>query len=416
MFKSAWGNARVRGMLAIIVVVAALASMILMYLGWGADSLVHPRARDSMRSRWYSDEVLGGDSPASLLNAAFRSEAAVGQSGNLIDFRPASGSETLRLVPIGKTLGNSEAWERGDGPEPGSVGYPAVVQNARGASADGKFYLYYAIHDPPSGIAVAIADRPEGPYRKLADLTWTRSDSRVLRAPPLPRETSHFSSPVVIWNEQEQKWFMYFHYYSNEWERNRGHQRTALAVTEDLATHRWEIWRDDRGDIISVMPTTPERWMNSQSTYHAIARLPNSLWVAFLRGVGGTYEDGKWKQDPAMLGFAFSRDGRRWTQLANNPVLPAPERRGKTGVLRPLLFGLYRDRLLLCWGESAYYDSNPKARCGTTTDFVTINDIPHPIADIDVQDGPASVLQTSGRMLLFDGDMLYELVRPRARN
>jgi hypothetical protein len=38
--------------------------------------------------------------------------------------------------------------------------------------------------------------------------------------------------------------------------------------------------------------------MNSQSSYHAVQRLPDGRWLGFLRGTGGEYSpEGKWLQD-----------------------------------------------------------------------------------------------------------------------
>ena len=55
------------------------------------------------------------------------------------------------------------AWPRGGG---NTVGNPSVVRNTHGPRPDGRFYLFYAHHDPRSGIGVAVSSAVTGPYSK----------------------------------------------------------------------------------------------------------------------------------------------------------------------------------------------------------------------------------------------------------
>ena len=88
-----------------------------------------------------------------------------------VDLSDLTGPLPLEVARSTQVLRQTEAWEKstwhGDkGRE--SVGYPTVVKNDRGPHPDGRYYLYYAHHDPNSGIGCAVADSIEGPYVKLA--------------------------------------------------------------------------------------------------------------------------------------------------------------------------------------------------------------------------------------------------------
>ncbi|WP_199716742.1 glycoside hydrolase family protein [Micromonospora musae] len=70
----------------------------------------------------------------------------------------------------------------------------------------GTYYLYYAPHERPGGIALAYADSIDGPWTEYAanpliGNTWL---------PHYPT-VSHVSSPHAVWIEGEGKLFLYFH-------------------------------------------------------------------------------------------------------------------------------------------------------------------------------------------------------------
>jgi len=70
----------------------------------------------------------------------------------------------------------------------------------------GEWYLYFAPHENPGGIAFMYADSLEGP--------WTEYVANpVIKNEWLPYYTAvpHVSSPDAFWNEAEQKLFVYYH-------------------------------------------------------------------------------------------------------------------------------------------------------------------------------------------------------------
>lgn len=330
-----------------------------------------------------------------------------------VDLSDLKGELPLDVVRTTQVLRQSEAWEkstwRGDGGRE-STGYPTVVRNDRGPNSDGRYYLYYAHHDPNSGIGCAVAESIEGPYVKLAETDRERDDSRVLVCPGKPGQPFHYSSPCVVWSGAERLWFMYFHFYANQWQAGGGHQRTALATCPDLAGNNWSPWTDAGGKLVAVLPVTAERWMNSQSSYHAVQRLPDGRWLAFLRGTGGEYDAaGKWGQDPCKLGFATSTDGRHWDYFSENPVIHRDDGGGgRQGVYRPHFVGyLGQGEYLLCWSESAPYDGGPKIIYGRTKDFRSVVRDPRGYANWPAADGLISPWRVGNRLYLFAGKHVH---------
>ncbi len=350
----------------------------------------------------------------------------------VVDLTDLTGPLPLDVTQTTQILWQTEAWEHSAYKNPNwpsgggdSIGYPTVVKNDRGQNPDGKYYLYYSHHDPSSGIGCTVADSIEGPYTKIADLDPGRDNSMVLTNPnyhpggPNPDDTSHYSSPCVVWDEQEQLWFMYFHYfnhYHGTWTGDPGypgygHQMTALATCPDLPSHNWTIWTDPAWgsvsvwDIIPVLPTTAESWMESQSSYHAIQRLVNGQWLAFLRGTSYAGQ--------ARVGFATSTDGRSWDYFPQNPVITQGGIGERGGAYRPYFVGyLGEGEYLVVWGESPLAGDVPDAIYGYTTDFVNIQRDPRGFASWDPGDGLVSPWREGDKLYLFAGKYVHRMDLP----
>lgn len=84
--------------------------------------------------------------------------------------------------------------------------YPSVISTAgRIPNAAAPYLMYYAPHDAPGGICLALADRPEGPWREA-------DGNPLIHADWPPHHTvSHVSSPHAVWHESEQRVFLYYH-------------------------------------------------------------------------------------------------------------------------------------------------------------------------------------------------------------
>ncbi len=332
----------------------------------------------------------------------------------------------LTIVSSKRILEATEDWEKSTwtpGQKHSSLGYPSLARNNHGKNADGKYYLYFAHHDPTSGIGCAVADRIEGPYRKIKALKPGRDHSMVLvnpHYPGKPGDPSHFSSPCVVWCEEEKLWFLYFHYYNHyhgAWKADpntpgQGNQMTALAVSEDLSSHRWRIIRNEAlgkvsvHEIAPVLPTTKSPWMEGASSYHTIQRLPGGGWLAFLRGTP--------VKGLPTLGFATSRNGRQWDWGKNNPVLhPDDGGKGHRGIYRPgfvAYLGKLRSgkrKYLLVWTESPAAGDVPQPRYGYTTDFIKVVRDPRGHAKWPAGDGLISPWREGNRLYLFTGKDLH---------
>ena len=358
--------------------------------------------------------------------------------GNLqvVDLSDLKGDLPLKVQSTKRMLRPTEDWEHSSYRNPNwpkrghaSIGYPTLVKNRHGRNADGRYYLFYAHHDPMSGIGCAVAESIGGPFVKLADLPGSKRDhSRVLTVPnynakgPNPDDPSHYSSPCVVWNEDEKLWFMYFHYFNHfhgAWtasasDPGEGWQLTGLATCPDLSSHQWTIWKDAKQgkvsvwDIVPVLPTTGAEWMKSESSYHAVQRLPDGRWLAFLRGTPTRHPG-------PTCGFAISKNGREWKYLEDNPVIaPGKPWTVKTSEYRPAFIGyLGRNRsgkneYLVAWSEH----SEPHVVYSRTTDFRTFRRDRRGYAQWKGADGLVSAWREDDRLYLFAGQDLHTMRLP----
>ena len=348
-----------------------------------------------------------------------------------VDLSDLKGPLPLTAISTTLILKQTENWEHSSYKNPQwpkgghrSLGYPTVVKNDHGKNKDGRYYLFYAHHDPMAGIGCAVAKSIKGPYVKLADLPdSSRKHSRVLTVPnyratgPNPDDPSHYSSPCVVWNEKAKHWFMYFHYFNHfhgAWTADakfpgEGWQMTALATCADLAENNWTIWKDPRlskvsvWDIVPALPTTDTAWSKSASSYHAIQRLPDGQWLAFMRGTPTRHPG-------PTVGFATSHDGRSWKHFAENPVIaPGKPWTKKTTEYRPAFIGyLGNKKYLVAWSEH----SEPHVIYSTTTDFKTFQRDPRGYARWKGPDGLVSPWREGNRLYLFAGKHLHEIALP----
>lgn len=73
------------------------------------------------------------------------------------------------------------------------------------SGALGRYYLYYAPHDAPGGICLAYGNSLGGPFTEycanpIISRTWSPYYS-----------VTHVSSPHVLWNPDNRKFYLYFH-------------------------------------------------------------------------------------------------------------------------------------------------------------------------------------------------------------
>ncbi len=365
--------------------------------------------------------------------SGLRSLAADSASGptidnttGLVDLSDLTGPMPLVVQKTTQVLRQTEDWEHSTWKNPNwprgggnTVGYPTVVRNIHGPRPDGKYYLFYAHHDPRSGIGVAVSSHLTGPYSKNVDVPG-RKDNQVIPSfhanSTNPDDPSHNSSPWVVWNPTRKLWCLYFHFFNHAHTASTNFQPTALATCSDLASHRWTILPSTIDGLIPrwqpVLPTTKKPWANEASSYNTVHRLVDGRWLAFIRG---TSSDGR----PTRLGFALSRNGVVFQHLPQNPILHFGDQGGgRKGVYRPAFLGYLghdengRHRYLVAWQESHPFDGDPRLIFGETTDFVSITRDPRGHAKWKGDDGAISAWREGDRLFLFSGKHLHQMKLP----
>ena len=81
-----------------------------------------------------------------------------------------------------------------------------------------RYSMYYAPHDAPGGLCLAVSESLDGPWREY-------DHNPIMAREWLPHyQVSHVSSPHAIWNAEENRVFLYFH---------GENDTTRFAVSED---------------------------------------------------------------------------------------------------------------------------------------------------------------------------------------
>ena len=88
----------------------------------------------------------------------------------------------------------------------GEVIFPCVVDMKKHLSNPiDRYYMYYAPHGPPADICLATAPRLTGPWTEHA------ANPIIPRDWPPHHSVSHVSSPHVLWIEEEEQFFCFYH-------------------------------------------------------------------------------------------------------------------------------------------------------------------------------------------------------------
>ncbi len=159
----------------------------------------------------------------------------------------------------------------------------------------GEWYLYYAPHNDPGGIALMHADSLDGPWTEYAA-------NPIIEAVWSPHYTAnHVSSPDVIWNDQEQQMFLYFH------GRN---DTTRFATTTDGVTFAY-------GGV--AVNTAMLGAASREASYGRVFTHPDPT---------SAFEYGMFFMENTTAGarrirLADSVDGRAWTVRPNPIVTPS---------------------------------------------------------------------------------------------
>lgn len=174
--------------------------------------------------------------------------------------------------------------------------HPSVIETGSAwENPLAKYYMYYAPHDAPGGICLAMADQPEGPWREYPHNPIIGNDW-------LPHyRVSHVSSPHVIWNQEENCLFMYFH---------GENDTTRYATSRDGINFEY-------GDIaVTTQDFGPGL---TEASYARVFRhkviVGKGPYIMLL--MGNNY-------GTRSVYMAWSSDGRRWDACEKPLITPPP--------------------------------------------------------------------------------------------
>jgi hypothetical protein len=172
--------------------------------------------------------------------------------------------------------------------------FPSVVRSDGLVGAPGPLLMYYAPHNAPAGICLAVADRPEGPWREVP------GNPLIARDWPPHHAVSHVCSPHAVWNHEENCLFLYYH---------GENSTTRYATTRDGVNFTYG----------GIVVTDADLDCKTGAFYARVFRhrLPglDNAWIMLLMGH---------LEDRAALFLAWSKDGREWTTRREPVLVPEP--------------------------------------------------------------------------------------------
>jgi hypothetical protein len=177
--------------------------------------------------------------------------------------------------------------------------FPTVIRAAdHVANPLGTYYLYYAPHDAPGGIALAYASDIQGPYTEY-------SGNPILTRTHQGRfDVSHVSSPNVVWMAQYSLYFMYFH---------GENTTTRWAYSRDGV--RWDVASDNVALRAADWGASVTETSYARVYEHTIPRFGDryTMLMMTLRAGGSR-----------RIGLATSRDGKHFTPRDRELIAPGP--------------------------------------------------------------------------------------------
>lgn len=184
-----------------------------------------------------------------------------------------------------------------------------------------RYYMYYAPHDKPGGIGLAVSESPAGP--------WHEYDHNPIIARDWPPhyQVSHVSSPNAIWNPEEQRVFLYFH---------GENDTTRFAVSRDGVHFEYG------GVAVNCGMFGPGL---IEASYARVFRHGGTGGQGtYVMMVMGNY------QGTRNVYIAWSPDGRRWKPERQPLITPPP---GTSQVGTGWLFAWNKKFYIICFANRA---------------------------------------------------------------
>ncbi|MEO3776491.1 hypothetical protein ABGB16_06510 [Micromonospora sp. B11E3] len=180
--------------------------------------------------------------------------------------------------------------------------FPSVIRAADYFSDPlGTYYLYYAPHERPGGIALAYSDSIDGP--------WTEYDANPLISNtwlPHYSTVSHVSSPHAVWIEGERKLFLYFH----------GENSITRYATSDDGIHF-----SYGGTAVSRNETTGGETSYARVFEQSVPRLGTRYLMLFMDNPTAALP-GPTGPVSRRIRWAVSNDARTWAMQPEPIVTP----------------------------------------------------------------------------------------------
>ncbi|MDZ5443452.1 hypothetical protein U2F26_12005 [Micromonospora sp. 4G57] len=180
--------------------------------------------------------------------------------------------------------------------------FPSVIRAADYfPNPRGTYYMYYAPHERPGGIALAYSDSIDGPWTEYAanpliGNTWLPHYSTV----------SHVSSPHAVWIEGERKLFLYFH----------GENSITRYATSDDGIHF-----SYGGTAVSRDDTTGGETSYARVFEQSVPRLGTRYLMLFMDNPTAALP-GPTGPVSRRIRWAVSNDARTWTIQPEPIVTP----------------------------------------------------------------------------------------------
>lgn len=180
--------------------------------------------------------------------------------------------------------------------------FPSVIRAADYfAEPLGTYYMYYAPHERPGGIALAYADSIDGP--------WTEYEENPLITnswPPHYGTVSHISSPHAVWIEGEQRLFLYFH----------GENTITRYATSVDGIHF-----EYGGTAVQRDQTTGRETSYARVFEQSVPRLGTRYLMVFMDNPANALP-GQTETVARRIRWAVSNDARSWTIQPDPIVTP----------------------------------------------------------------------------------------------
>ena len=196
--------------------------------------------------------------------------------------------------------------------------FPSIVDTKKYTDENGNFkhgggkpidryYLYYAPHDNPGGIYLSTGPTLDGPWTEypgsegmeqagtVMDFEWARKQSPIIEN----GAERHISACQVVWNEDQQKFIMYFH---------GPNTSTHYATSDDLVN--WTFGK-------TILVASQFSAIGAEASYakafeHEIPGLGNKYVMLLMNQ----------ENQIRRIYWAHSKDGINWTPVPKPLVSP----------------------------------------------------------------------------------------------